>query len=53
MKELEKHAKEDVNMVLVGNKCDLASKRAVKFEEAEVNYSFLKPLSNIQLQKGR
>ncbi len=47
MKEIEKHAKPDVNVIFVGNKSDLIEKREVKFEEAQVNFSVLiimKPL---------
>ena len=34
--ELEKHASENVNKMLVGNKCDLEDKRQVTFAEGQV-----------------
>jgi GTPase SAR1 family protein len=33
MAEVEKHASDNISRILVGNKCDLESKRAVSFEE--------------------
>lgn len=35
VKNVKEHASEDVNMILVGNKCDLSSAREVSIEEAE------------------
>ena len=32
--EIEKHAGENIVKILVGNKCDLESNRAVPYEEA-------------------
>ena len=34
-----RYASENVNKLLVGNKSDLASKRAVTFEQGKVGYS--------------
>merc|ERR1712002_581649 len=34
MVAVDKHGKEGVHKVLIGNKCDLSSERAVKYEEA-------------------
>lgn len=36
MDEVDKHAKESVNKILVGNKCDLVEERKVTFEEGKV-----------------
>jgi GTPase SAR1 family protein len=33
MKEVEKNASDNISRILVGNKCDLESKRAVTTEE--------------------
>jgi len=33
--EIDRYASENVNKLLVGNKCDLASKRAVTFEQGK------------------
>lgn len=33
--EIDKYAAEDVNKLLVGNKCDLASKKVVSYDEAK------------------
>merc|ERR1712083_531755 len=33
--EIDKYAKEGVNKVLVGNKCDLSSKKVVSYDEAK------------------
>ncbi|XP_058207501.1 ras-related protein RABD2a [Rhododendron vialii] len=35
LSEIDRYASENVNKVLVGNKCDLTSKRAVSYEEAK------------------
>lgn len=35
MAEVEKHASDNISRILVGNKCDLESKRAVSFEEGQ------------------
>ena len=35
LKELRKESNPDVKTILIGNKCDLESKREVSFEEAE------------------
>ena len=35
MKEIEKYAQENVDIVLIGNKCDLEDQRRVKFKEGE------------------
>jgi len=35
LSEIERYASEGVNKLLVGNKCDLANKRAVPFEQAK------------------
>lgn len=35
MAEVEKHASGDISRILVGNKCDLESQRAVSFEEGQ------------------
>ena len=35
MAEVEKHASDNISRRLVGNKCDLESKRAVSFEEGQ------------------
>lgn len=36
LSEIDRYASENVNKVLVGNKCDLTAKRAVSYEEAKV-----------------
>lgn len=36
--EIDKYAGENVNKILIGNKCDLSSKRAVSYEQGKVNY---------------
>ncbi len=35
MQEVEKHASDNISRILVGNKCDLDSQRAVSFEEGQ------------------
>ena len=35
MAEIESHASDKISRILVGNKCDLVSKRAVSFEEGQ------------------
>ena len=35
MAEVEKHASDNISRILVGNKCDLESQRAVSFEEGQ------------------
>lgn len=35
MKEVEKNASDNISRILVGNKCDLESKRAVTTEEGQ------------------
>ncbi|KAG5558260.1 hypothetical protein RHGRI_008258 [Rhododendron griersonianum] len=35
LSEIDRYASENVNKVLVGNKCDLTAKRAVSYEEAK------------------
>ena len=36
--EIDRYASENVNKLLVGNKCDLTSKRAVTFEQGKVKF---------------
>uniref|UniRef100_A0A7S2IKK5 Uncharacterized protein n=1 Tax=Zooxanthella nutricula TaxID=1333877 RepID=A0A7S2IKK5_9DINO len=35
MQEIDKYAAENVNKLLIGNKCDLSSKKVVTFDEAK------------------
>lgn len=35
MAEVEKHASDNISRILVGNKCDLESQRAVSIEEGQ------------------
>lgn len=44
MSEIEKHASDSVNKILVGNKCDETEKRGVSYEEGKVRAI----LSNLQ-----
>lgn len=37
LSEIDRYASENVNKLLVGNKCDLAENRAVSYETAKVN----------------
>ncbi len=35
MQEIDKYASENVNKLLIGNKCDLSSKKVVAYDEAK------------------
>lgn len=37
LNEIDRYASENVNKLLVGNKCDLTANRAVSYETAKVN----------------
>lgn len=37
LNEIDRYASDNVNKLLVGNKCDLAANRAVPYETAKVN----------------
>lgn len=38
LNEIDRYASENVNKLLVGNKCDLADNRAVPYETAKVDF---------------
>lgn len=48
MTEIDKHGRPSVNIVLVGNKSDLSSKRVVKTERARVWHFIWLPRKNIK-----
>ena len=44
LNEIDRYASENVNKLLVGNKCDLADKIAVSYETAKVSSSLMQTL---------
>ena len=36
--EIDKYAGENVNKMLIGNKCDLMSKRVISYEQGKVSF---------------
>ena len=41
LNEIDRYASDNVNKLLVGNKCDLTDKKVVSYETAKVSYSTL------------
>ena len=41
LNEIDRYASENVNKLLVGNKCDLADNRAVPYETAKVSIFYV------------
>jgi len=39
LNEIDRYASENVNKLLVGNKCDLAENRVVSYEDGKVTFS--------------
>jgi GTPase SAR1 family protein len=44
LNEIDRYASENVNKLLVGNKCDLAENRVVSYEAGKVFFCFVFPL---------
>jgi GTPase SAR1 family protein len=41
LNEIDRYASDNVNKLLVGNKCDLTDKKVVSYETAKVSYATL------------
>ena len=47
LQEIERYASENVNKLLIGNKCDLNDKRAVNYDQAKVLWNLLNLFNTI------
>lgn len=48
LNEIDRYANENVNKLLVGNKCDLTSKKVVDYQTAKVGLSLVLPIARIE-----
>lgn len=47
LSEIDRYASENVNKLLVGNKCDLTANKVVSYEKAKVTCSFIFGVNSI------